>query len=160
MRFYKEFQLEGSVDEVYAVLSDEGFRREVAHQAGATSYDASVRPRSGGGMDAVMDTESPTQGLPSAAIKVIGDTLRIHQVERWSSSTDAALEVSMPGKPGSVKGTIVLSPEGAGSRMTVDADVKVKIPLVGGTVEKVIGRAVGSVLKLQGRMANERLRQS
>ena len=157
MKFFKEFTFDGPPEDVFAVLSDEGFRTDVAKAAGASSYDVSVTSRTGGGMEAVMDTRSPTTDLPSAATRVIGDTLHTHQVEKWSSPTSGTLEVTMPGKPGSVKGTISLKPQDEQTVMTVDAEVKVKIPLVGGTVEKIIGRAVGSVLKLQGQMANERL---
>ena len=39
----------------------------------------------------------------------------------------------------------------------VDAEAKARIPLVGGKIEAVICRALGSVLKLQEQVAAERL---
>jgi hypothetical protein len=38
---------------------------------------------------------------------------------------------------------------------TVDAEIKVGIPLIGGKVEAIIGSALGRVLKIQQRVGGE-----
>jgi hypothetical protein len=62
------------------------------------------------------------------------------------------MRVTIPGKPGRVTGTVRLREDGAETVQTVDAEVKVSIPLVGGKVEKIICSALGHVLTVQQRV--------
>lgn len=150
-KFHKEIRFTGDLAEVFAMLADKAFREKVAESAGAESWTVTVEQR-GEGVKAVVDTSQSTAGFPGVAQKVLGSHFDIHQEEDWTSPTDGTMTVTIPGKPGSVRGTVTLHQDGAEVVQTVDADIKVSIPLVGGKVESLIGSAVGSVLKTQQRV--------
>lgn len=156
MHFEKEIAFDADAEGVYALLTDEGFQREVAERAGATSIEIDEQ-ESAAGLVCTVETRQPSDVLPGAARRVLGDELRVRQVETWRSRTEADLEVTIPGQPGRIRGTVVLRERGGRTVQVVDAEAKAKIPLVGGKIEQVICRALGSVLKLQGQVAAERL---
>lgn len=151
MRFHKEIRFPAAHDAVWAMLADPAFRERVAQEAGSGRHDVSVRPQGGGLVATVRSTQS-TQGLPSAATKLLGSSYQIEQEETWESPRAGTLRVSIPGKPGRVVGTVSLREDGAQTVQTVEAEVTVSIPLVGRKVEKVIGSALGHVLKVQQRV--------
>jgi hypothetical protein len=51
-----------------------------------------------------------------------------------------------------MKGTITLSPDGAGTHESVDAEIKVHIPLIGGKLEKLIADLLEAALKSEQRV--------
>lgn len=153
MRFTKSFELPGTIEQVRAVLDDADFREEVAREAGATTVEASVEENDDGSLMAVVDTRQPTTGMPALATKFLGDELAIHQEEQWDSLDSASLLVSIPGQPGKVTGSVSLVESGGVTVQTVEADIKVSIPLVGGKIEKLIGSVLGHVLKIQAARA-------
>ncbi|MGH3363865.1 MAG: DUF2505 domain-containing protein, partial [Nocardioidaceae bacterium] len=91
-------------------------------------------------------------GIPSFAKKFVGDSIHIRQHEEWSSATDAKLEVSIPGKPGHLKGTITLRPNGDGTVETVSGEIRVHIPLVGGKIEGLIAELLEHALRAEQRV--------
>lgn len=157
MRFLKELTFEGTPEQVYELLTDQGFREQVAAGAGeGGSHSVSVTEGPDGRRSRV-ESRQPTTDFPAAARKVVGDTMTILQEEHWTSPTEARMDVTIPGKPGSVRGTFRLEPRGETTVQVVDAEIKVGVPIVGGKVEKLIGQIMGNLLKLQAKLANERL---
>lgn len=154
MRFHKEIRFPGALDDVFAMLGAEDFRREVAEAASEGEHGISVS-HSGGGFRARVDSENSTAGLPSAAGRVLGATYRIVQEEDWQSPASGTIRVSIPGKPGSVHGTVSLAEYGAHTVQTVEATIKVAVPFVGAKVEAAIGRVLGHVLKLQEKVGTD-----
>ena len=104
-----------------------------------------------------MITKRNASELPAAARKIIGKQLTINQVETWTSPVGGTLEVTIPGAPGHIKGTVALAEREGLTVQTVTADIKVRVPLIGKQFEKLIGQILGNILKLQGRIANEDL---
>lgn len=158
MRFHKAIEFTGSFDRVRELLLDPDFREEVAREAGAEEVVVSVDAQSSGSAVAMIDTRQPTTGMPALATKFLGGELAVHQEERWATPESGTMLVTIPGQPGRVEGTVTLEDRNGVVVQTVDADITVKIPLVGGKVEKLIGSVVGHVLKIQEQTANERLR--
>lgn len=150
MKFRKEIRFAAPVDEVYAMLVSPAFRERVAAEAGASSWDVQVTETSDG-VRSLVESTAPTAGLPGFAKTVIGAQMSIRQEEIYRGH-DGTLAVTLPGKPGSLNGTITLTPDGTETVQTVTAEVKVSIPLVGGKIEKLIGQVMGNLLKLQGRV--------
>lgn len=155
MRFSKAITFDASPERVFAVLTDEAFRAEVAAEAGAESSTIEVVDRGDGRVEATVDSTQATDELPGVAKKFLGATFTIHQVENWSSPLLADLSVTIPGAPVKVAGTVTLRAVGEQTEQLVEADVKVSVPLIGGKVEKMIGSILGNILKLQGRHGNE-----
>jgi hypothetical protein len=151
VRFRKEIHFPGTVEQVRALLVDPDFRNAVAAEAGSTGADTMVEETSHG---TLLRTESraPSEEFPAFARPFLGDELVIRQEEHWVGPDRAELAVTVPGKPGSMKGTLTLSPTAGGTVQTTEAEIKVAIPLLGGKLETLLGRILGHLLKLQGRL--------
>ena len=135
-------------DEVYAMLADPAFREQVCEYQGYHRHDITITPE-GAGMAVVVDQHRPADGVPSIAQKLVGDEINVHQQERWTSPTDAVLEVAIPGKPGHLKGTVHLAGDAGGTTETVAVDVKVSIPLIGGKIEGVLADMLVKALRAE-----------
>ena len=149
-RLVHEMVYEAPAADVAAMLSDKAFREEVCRVMNSTTYTVTVE----GGRDAktvVIDMEQPTDRVPSFARKLVGDSTNIVQTEEWSSPTHADVVVTIPGKPGEMKGTATLVEEDGVTTETVDLEIKVKIPLVAGKIEELIAKLLKSALKAEHR---------
>jgi hypothetical protein len=151
MRFEHTLRYDASPEEVFAMLGEAVFRERVCEAQHVTECTATVD-----GVDDTMsvmvDQKRPSEGIPSFAKKFVGDTIHIQQREEWSSATDAKLDVSIPGKPGHLKGTITLRPDGDGTVETVSGDLKVSIPLLGGKIEVLIAELLEHALQAEHRV--------
>jgi len=59
------------------------------------------------------------------------------------------MTLSVPGKPGSMTGTITLTEAAGVTTETIDGDIKVSIPLVGGKLEGVIADLFTTALQVE-----------
>lgn len=147
MRFERTHHYPAPAEEVLAMLLDPAFREEVCRQQDATSYEVTVsesRPPA----TVEVRLQLSMADAPSVARKVTGDSVRTEHEEVWESPSSAALRIVIPGKPGQLTGRVSLTDNGDGtSTQHFDADVKVSIPLVGGKLEPLIGRVLGSGLR-------------
>jgi hypothetical protein len=57
------------------------------------------------------------------------------------------MEVVLPGKPGRLDAAVALTAVGAGTRETVDGELKVSVPLVGGKVERLVAEILAKALR-------------
>lgn len=151
MRFEHTLRYDASPEEVFAMLGEAVFRERVCEAQHVTECTATVD-----GVDDTMsvmvDQKRPSEGIPSFAKKFVGDTIHIQQREEWSSATDAKLDVSIPGKPGHLKGTITLRADGDGTVETVSGEIRVHIPIVGGKIEGLIAELLEHALKAEQRV--------
>lgn len=151
MRFEHTLRYDAAPGKVFAMLGEAVFRERVCEAQHVTECTATVD-----GVDDTMsvmvDQKRPSEGIPSFAKKFVGDTIHIQQREEWSSATDAELDVSIPGKPGHLKGTITLRPDGDGTVETVSGDLKVSIPLLGGKIEVLIAELLEHALQAEHRV--------
>lgn len=155
MRFRKEIHFPGTVDEVWAMMVDPEFRRQVALEAGGQPAESTLT-ETPEGLLSVNSSRPTLDDLPPVARSFVGGDFVIHQEELWSAPDRAEMKVRVPGKPGRVDGTITLAPgPDGGTVQTTDAEIKVHVPVVGGQVEKFLGRILGSLLKTQGRIGAE-----
>ena len=156
MKLHESVELPGPLERVHELLLEPSFREEVARRSGAQEVTVSV-DREAGASVVTVDSRQSTSGMPAMATRFLGDQLAIHQVERWTSEESGTITVTIPGQPGQVEGTLRLAERGGVTAQTVQAEVTVKIPLVGGKVEKLIASVVGHVLALQAEVGAERL---
>ncbi len=127
--------------DVFEMLSDPAFRRASAEAMGVLSADVSITP-TGAGISVRIDQVQPTAGVPGFAKRFVGETTRAVQTEEWSSPTGATISIVTPGKPTSVTGTLALTESGGRTTETLEAEVKVKVPLIGGKLESLMGDLV------------------
>ena len=151
MKFSHQMTYDASPTEVRAMLADPAFREKVCAAMKATRHDVSVE-ESGSGMTVLVDQTQPADGIPAFAKKFVGDEIRIVQREEWRGATSSTLLVEIPGKPGALNGSIDLAADGAGTVESVVGDILVKIPLIGGKLEGLIGELLASALRAEERV--------
>lgn len=141
MKLRHEITYDAPPAEVYEMLSDPAFREACCAAQDVISADVTVE-RSGAGFTLTVDQEQHTDDLPSFARTFAGDSTRAIQREVWEDSTGGTLRIEAPGKPSEIKGTITLRPEGSGSREIIELDLRIKVPLIGGKLEKLLAARV------------------
>jgi hypothetical protein len=150
-RIVHELKYDAPLADVAAMLADPAFREAVCVATRATRYDVRIDGKQGDPMDVVIEYAQPTEGIPSFAKKFVGGEVEIRQAETWTSLEHGDIHVTIPGKPGEMKGTAVLAEAGGVTTETVTLDITVKIPLVAGKIETLIGKILGSALRAENR---------
>jgi hypothetical protein len=133
MRFEHTSRYDAQPPDVREMLLDATFREKVCVAVKSVDYSVAVD-----GSTVVIQQSQRVRKIPAFAAKLVGETIEIHQVERWTSPTEAALELTIPGKPGHLRATVTLTESGGGTDYRADGELKVSIPLVGGKLESVI----------------------
>jgi len=151
MRFRHELVYDASPDEVHAMLADPAFREATCAAQQVVSVDVDITV-DGAGMSVRIDQIQPTQGVPSFAKSIIGETTHAIQIEEWRNNRQAVLDIETPGKPGTMHGTITIEPRGSGAADVVELDIKVGIPLIGGRLENLMGDLVRKAMDHEHRV--------
>jgi hypothetical protein len=145
MDFRHELRYDATAAEVFAMLADPGFRRKSAEAMGVVSMDVSITPAAAGeGMRVHIDQVQPTEGVPGFAKRFAGETTNAVQVEEWSSGRQATISIETPGKPTSVTGTLELRESGDVTTESMQAEIRVKVPLIGGRLERLMADLVAA----------------
>jgi uncharacterized protein YndB with AHSA1/START domain len=137
MKFRHELTYDAPPAEVFAMLADPAFREAACAAQDVISAEVHLE-RVGDGFTLTIDQEQRTDDLPGFARTFAGDSTRAIQREEWVDPTGGTLRIDAPGKPSEVKGTIALQPEGSGTREIVEIELKIKVPLVGGKLERLL----------------------
>ncbi len=141
MQFRHELAYDAAPDQVFAMLADPKFREAACAAQDVISAEVELEHR-GNGFSLVIDQMQRTDDLPSFARTFAGDSTRAIQREEWADPTGGTLRIEAPGKPSEVAGTITLRPEGSGTVEIVELELKVKVPLIGGRLEKLLAEKV------------------
>lgn len=143
MRFRHEINYAAAPDEVFAMLRDPAYREKVGQAQNVAAIKVTVTP-DGDGFELVNDQMQRTAGLPAIAKKIAGDTTNAVITEKWAGPSSGTVSIVAPGKPTSASGTITLAADGAGTKQTVDLDIKVKVPLIAGKLESIMADQIGA----------------
>ena len=154
MRLTTREELDGTVDEVHALLTDQAFQEAkcaATTDGGATSVDIT---RNAGGQRVRTSRELPSDGLPDVARSFVGDHLTVIEVHDWSGpaadgSRESALDIHVKGAPLTVKGTLRLEPSGSGTAEVLDAELKANVPLIGGRLEKAAAGPIKTAIEIE-----------
>ncbi|MEJ7775607.1 MAG: DUF2505 domain-containing protein [Nocardioidaceae bacterium] len=141
MKFQHVLSYDAAPDRVFAMLADPAFREAACAAQDVISADVEVTT-TGNGFTLVIDQLQRTDDLPGFARTFAGDSTQAIQREVWADSTGGTLEIEAPGKPSSATGTITLRPVGSGTEEIVELEIKVKVPLIGGKLEKLMAEKV------------------
>jgi len=141
-------------EQVYAMLATPEFRERVCEYQRYPKRFVTITPN-GTGMTVKVDQYRPADEVPSFAKKLVGDEINIVQDEVWTSPTSASLEVTIPGKPGEMKGSIAIAPSPTGTVETVKVEVKVNIPLIGGKIESFIAEILVRALRAETKVGRQ-----
>ena len=141
MKFRHELTYDASTAEVFAMLADPAVRQAGCAAADVVSADVVVE-RAGDGFSLTVERVDRTDHLPAFARTFAGDTTRSIQREEWADATSGTLVIEAPGKPSEVRGTITLVADGAATREIIELDLKIKVPLIGGKLERLLAEQV------------------
>jgi hypothetical protein len=136
-RVHKELAYDAPLADVSAMLTDPAFREEVCKYMGVLRWDVSI-DSDADATEVTIEQVQPAKGIPSFAKKFVGDEITIVQRETWRTPDEGSVHVTIPGKPGSMDGSARLSESDGVTTETVDMEVTVHIPLVGGKLEGLI----------------------
>ena len=139
---------EAPLTEVGEMLMDTAFREQVCDAQGAIRRTVTVGP-DGGGMKVVIDAVQLAQGIPGFAKRFVGDEIQLVQTEQWSDIENGKVDVVIPGKPGQMSGTMTLRESGGTTTETVEMEIRVNIPLVGGKIESLVADLLSKALRAE-----------
>jgi uncharacterized protein YndB with AHSA1/START domain len=142
---------------VFDMLTDQAFQERKLAQTGALTYSASVVVSGDGGAVVASSRALPTDRVPDAFRTLVGDRLTVEQTETWEpprpdGSRRGTLAVSVAGAPVKMSATLSLTPSPAGSVEVVSGDLKARVPLVGGRIEKAVEPAVRAAIDAEERI--------
>jgi len=151
-RLKHDLRYDAPLTDVRAMLDDRAYREQVL--AAQRNQRSSVEIEVGDGTTTVvLDQVQRTDSIPSFARKFTGAELNIVQREIWMSTAYAELHVAIPGRPGQMVGSITLAEDGGVTTETVDVEITVPVPLVGGKIEKLIADFLRKALVVEERVA-------
>ncbi|RFD26323.1 DUF2505 domain-containing protein [Mycobacterium uberis] len=153
---------EGNVDKVFWAFSEADYwQARLAESAVDDTRLESMRVGGESGDDGTIEVVTMqvvrSHNLPRLVTQVHQGDLHIRREETWSPITHGVATASIVGSilnaPANVSGTAVLSPiaESGGSRLKLQVTVAVRIPLIGGKLEKIIGTQLAELVKLEQR---------
>lgn len=155
-RLHHQMTYDAPLPQVAEMLADPAFRQSVCDYQHVLRADIDVK-RSGDTMTVTVEQVQPTERIPAFAKKFVGNTIDIVQREEWSTPDTAALHVTIPGKPGHMDGTITLVETDGTTVETVDVEIKVHLPLVGGKIEGLVSDLLLKALRAEERVGKDYL---
>ncbi|WP_369056554.1 DUF2505 domain-containing protein [Kineococcus terrestris] len=163
MQVREDTRFDAAPDAVFAVLTDPGLARERAAASGALSSSVEVEESDG---QVVVRTSRtvPTDQLPDAARRFVGETAVLEQEERWGppaadGARTGALRLTVRGAPVALRADLSLRPVPGGTQHEVDGELRVDVPFLGRAVERAVAPVVTSLVRAEAEAAAERLRR-
>ena len=153
---------DGSVDEVHHAFTDENYWR--ARLAGSGVDVATLESMRVGDEDTVEVVTLQvirSDKLPGMVTQLHSGDLRIRREEAWGPITGGAATGSVAGSivdaPVNLAGTAILEAvdETGGSRLTFRATVQVRVPIIGGKLENIIGTRLAELVAAEQRFTTE-----
>ena len=160
MRLTKREELNGTVDEVHALLTDPAFQEA---KCAATTDNGVYSVTIGGGLDGRRvhtERQLPSDGLPDVARSFVGDHLTVIEVLDWSSpgsdgSRRSLVDIHIKGAPLTLKGTVRLEPAGTNTIEVIEADLKANVPLIGGKLERAAADPINVAIRIEIELLRE-----
>jgi hypothetical protein len=145
----EELRYDGAtLEQVHEMLADPAFREKVCDYQHVLRHTVKI-DRNASGMTVEINQVQAATGIPSFAKRVVGDEINIVQTEDWTDPAKGSIHVAIPGKPGEMSGTALLTEDPDGTTETVNLTVKVNIPLVGGKLEGLVADLLSKALRAE-----------
>lgn len=153
---------EGSVHEVHQAFYDLGYWQgrlaetpvdvaslEAMRIGGETGDDGTI--------EVITHQTMLSQNLPALVTQLHRGDLCVRREETWGPIRDgiasASVSGSIVGAPVNLWGTALLQPanESGGARMTLQLTIQVRVPFIGGKLERIIGNELGQLVAIEQR---------
>ena len=142
-------------DRVYAALTDENCLRERLAEIGGRKSELVSYSVDGGTTTAVMRQGIDAEYLPGIVRRITPHGVTIDRAETWRAADQkGTVEASVHGFTGSLHGTTAVTETAGGSELVIDGEIRVGIPLIGGTIETVIAEQLGRLLRAEAKYTN------
>ena len=142
-----DLEFAASVDQVYAMLSDTSYLDAKCAPAISSSHTVTLE---GQFTTIQVMREMPLPAnIPDIARSIVGETLKLTETQRWDSSGQhptGTLSIVVIQGTAEVNGSMSLSANGKKTILQVTADIMVRVPLFGASLERSISGSVESVL--------------
>jgi len=153
MKITATFDYAATPQQVFAMLTDEEFQNRKCIATGALSHSVSVSAQ-GERTVIVNHRDMPTDGFPDFVKSMVGASLAVTETQDWGppgpdGGRQGTITVDLGGAPLDLVGVLSLAPAGRGSLESVDANLKAKIPLIGGRIEKAAAPAIESAINVE-----------
>ena len=140
------FESSASVDDVFATLTSPQWVATKAERFGDGSLVRQHEQRPDGGVLLAVSRELPG-GTPGFLERFLPKDGRVVETFTWAppaadGSRRGTWKADIPGAPARLGGEMRLEPTATGSRYTIEGEVEVSVPLVGGKAESFIGGMV------------------
>lgn len=135
------------VADVYAMMLDPEYLATKLVAMAALEHDVGISPTPDGGAVIRLKRVLPAV-VPDVARPFVGETLTLLQTDTWfpagqDGSHDGRLEAEIERAPVTVRGTMRLFQSSDGHTIQeVRAEIKARIPLVGGRIEQAAAQAL------------------
>ncbi|OBA82750.1 hypothetical protein A9W99_10170 [Mycobacterium sp. 1164966.3] len=154
-------EYQGSVEDVFRAFADrEYWLARLADSGASESALESMRVGGESGNDGTVEVVIlqviHRQHLPGLITQLHRGDLGVRRKETWSPITDGTATASLAGEivdaPATLSGTATLVPVApGGSRVEFQASVQVRVPLIGGKIENVIGAQLAALVEAEQR---------
>lgn len=148
---------EGSVAEVHQAFHDIGYWEARLAETPVDIATLESMRIDDGTIEVVTLQTVRSNNLPALVTQLHRGDLCVRREETWGPLRDGIATASIAGSilsaPVNVWGTAMLepNPETGGSRMTLQATVQVRVPFIGGKLERLIGNELGNLVAIEQR---------
>jgi len=157
---------EGSVEEVLRAFSEaEYWRARLAISPVDVATLESIRVGGESGTDGTVDVVTVqtmlSQNLPALVSQLHRGDLCVRREECWgpviNGTATATIGGSILGAPVNLSGTAVLSPlaESRGARLNYCVTIQVRVPILGGKLERIIGTQLADLVAMEQRFTSQ-----
>ena len=138
----------GEVETVFAALSGQGWAQRKAEVLQDDSTTVRRDVAADGGVTLAVSRALP-DGAPGFLQRFLPSDGRVVQTDTWGPDQEGirrgTWQAHLPGAPAEIGGRMRLEPIPTGTRYTIEGEVRVKVPLIGGKAE---GFVVDMICKL------------
>jgi Protein of unknown function (DUF2505) len=155
-------EYQGSVEDVYRAFADKHYWLARLTDSGVdeTALE-SMRIGGQSGTDGTIEVVTlqviHSHRLPGLITQLHRGDLAVRRAETWGPITDGTATASLAGEivgaPATLSGAAALSPAAGsgGSRVDFQVSVQVRVPLIGGKIESIIGAQLVAVVEAEQR---------
>ena len=156
MRLSAEIRYDADPAAVFAMLTDAAFQERKCAATGALDHEVEIDEYDDGSAAIRTSRTMPTDQVPDFVRTFVGQTLTVAQVDDWQppaadGSRDGTAVVEIKGAPVRLAAAMTLHADGAGTRQTIDGDLKASVPLLGGRIEKAVEPALQAAIRVEQR---------
>jgi hypothetical protein len=143
-----------TLQQVHEMLADPAFRERVCDAQRVLRHTVQIK-KDHKGVTVEIDQIQAARGIPTFAKRFVGDEIHVVQTEDWTAPAKGNIHLAIPGKPGEMSGTAMLTEDPDGTTETVNLSVKVNIPLVGGKIEGLLADLLSKALRAEHKVGVE-----